>query len=111
MSNKKLTEEDWSVLREVASMLNTFVREGAFGYPDRLANAYSPRTAETVIREALRDARSLLRQGTKIYIPTIEVIEKFLKLVEKDVNVCSKVVALALAFPPRKKSEKEGGEG
>ena len=92
-------------------MLNAFAREKAFGYLDRLANAYNPKAAEAVLREALRDARSLLGQGVKIHIPNTETIEKFLKLVTKDINVCNKVVALALAFPPKREgSQAQGGE-
>ena len=106
----RLVEEDWEALRSIARMLNAFARERAYGYLDRLANAYSAKAAESVIREALRDARSLRAQGEKIHIPTIDVVERFLRLVESDVSVCSKVVALALAFPPRRQ-EQEGGQG
>lgn len=106
----RLSEEEWEALRSIARMLNTFARERAYGYLDRLANAYSSRAAESVIREALRDARSLLAQGTKIHIPSANVIEKFLKLIETDISVCSKVVALALAFPPKRAEGQGGGE-
>jgi len=110
MSRNSLSEGDWEVLREIAKMLNVFAKEKAYGYLDRLANAYSAKAAELVLREALRDARSLLGQGTWIPIPRANVVERFLKLVEKDINVCTKVVALALAFPGSSDAQDRRGD-
>jgi len=92
-----LNDRDKKAIYNVAKALSYFVKERAYGYIDRLANAFSISTARHVLEEALRDLASLKTRGEEIYMPSKDDIERILNLVEKDLSILKVITALALS--------------
>ncbi|RLG80027.1 MAG: hypothetical protein DRO09_03640 [Thermoprotei archaeon] len=87
-----------TALESVARALARFAKERAYGYVDRLANAYNPSTARQVLTEALRDLKSLRDRGENVWIPKAEEVEVVLELSERDPSILKVVASLALAM-------------
>ena len=115
MQQKQLSDDEWSVAKEVARMLRFFVELGNYGYVDRLSNTYNIEIVERTIYEALRESKAGMsnvrtkEDGKKVYVdskgkvynitpylPSSDVIQKFLDSAVKDLRICR--VASALAF-------------
>jgi intergrase/recombinase len=102
-----LSEEEVSAVRSVARGLSYFARERAYGYIDRVANAFSVTTLRQVLTEFLRDLKSEQDRGAEVFMPSAKDVETFLKLAERDLSIAKVVASLALAYSwtPR------GGQG
>ncbi len=115
MQQKQLSDEEWSVAREIARMLRFFIELGNYGYVDRLSNTYNIEIVERTIYEALRESKASMSyirtndEGKKVYvdskgkvynitpyIPPSNIIQKFLDSAAKDLRICR--IASALAF-------------
>ncbi|MEM2498254.1 MAG: hypothetical protein QXR81_07765 [Candidatus Nezhaarchaeales archaeon] len=94
----ELKEEEREALENLAKALAYFARGRAYGYIDRLANAFSVVTARQVVTEALRDLRSLRDRGEDAYLPKLKDVEAVLRLSESDLSVLKVVAALALSY-------------
>jgi len=102
-----LSTDETLAVRNVARGLSYFARERAYGYVDRIANAFSITTLRQVLTEFLRDLKSEQDRGAKIFIPSAKDIETLLKLAERDLSIAKVVASLALAYSwtPRKEQE------
>jgi len=104
MSGVAPSKDEWDVLHEIARFLNQFLTKGdrpRYGYIDRLANPYQPKVIEVTLQEALREARS-----ADYWVPSADVIRKFIELCNKDLSYATITSALALAFQRKEKEEK-----
>lgn len=112
----------------IVKMLRFFVQIRNFGYVDRIGNALNPEPVEMALLEALRAFRSIResapvdenggryveKDDKKILVPglpTDEEINAFLEAVRFDVRVAKRVATLALAYPSKKKTEKDESGG
>jgi len=107
-----LSDEERRAIINIARALSYFARERAYGYIDRIANSFSQATLRHVISEALRSLKSERdreAEGSehRIFMPTANDVEIFLKLAEKDLSVAKIVASLAIAYSW---SAREAGE-
>jgi len=92
----RIDQKDWGVLRDVAKLLKYFVKEHKYRYIDSLANAYNPKVAELILREALREAKSAKDQGADVYLPSEDSLIRFIEMISEDLSVTGIVAALSL---------------
>jgi hypothetical protein len=98
-----LSDEERRAIINIARALSYFARERAYGYIDRIANSFSQATLRHVISEALRSLKSERdREGEggehRVFMPTANDLEIFLRLAEKDLSVTKIVASLAIAY-------------
>lgn len=107
------------VVKEIARMINAFVRCRMYSFADRLANAASKEVVEAALYEALRVARSAQDAGRPLcedgqrrvmpYVASEESVKFVLDLLDKDLvgglELVRKIAIRAVAFPGRKESE------
>jgi len=93
-----LSSKDESAIKNIARGLSYFAREKAYGYIDRVANAFSITTLRHVLSEFLRDLKSEYDRGANVFMPSAEDVEAFLRLAEKDLSIAKVVASLALAY-------------
>jgi len=98
VSLSDLSPEEREAVRSLARALSYFARERAYGYIDRLANAFSILTARHVLTEMLRDLKSERDRGADVWIPKGNEVEKVLEIAEKDLSILKVVASLALAY-------------
>lgn len=108
-----LSDEERRAVINIARALSYFARERAYGYIDRIANSFSQSTLRHVISEALRSLKSEKDSEDeggerRIFMPSANDVETFLKLAEKDLSVAKIAAALAIAYSSW--SPKEAGE-
>ena len=94
----ELGESEKQALENLARALSHFAKGRAYGYIDRLANAFSVTTARQVLTEALRDLRSEHDRGESVFLPRPQDVEVLLRLSEEDLSVLKIVAALALSY-------------
>ena len=109
-------------MRNVARGLKVFAAQRAFGYIDRLANAFSVESLRQILYEFLRDlgveesqARVVKRDDREVkvvevskesgkkelvelFMPSARDIETLLSLAEKDISIAKVVASLALTY-------------
>ncbi|MGC8987814.1 hypothetical protein [Infirmifilum sp.] len=102
---RDLNEEEKKALRNLARGLSYFARERAYGYIDRIANAYSVITLRQVLMEALRDLKSEYDRGEDVFMPTGKDVETFSKLAELDLSFAKIVASLAISYSWGKEEE------
>ncbi len=109
-----LSSEDEIAIKNIARGLSYFARERAYGYIDRMANAFSIITLRHVLSEFLRDLKSEYDRGANVFMPSAKDVEAFLRLAEKDLSIVKIVASLALAYSwtsqKKQKEETEGGK-
>jgi hypothetical protein len=98
-----LSDEERRAIINIARALSYFARERAYGYIDRIANSFSQATLRHVISEALRSLKSERDRESegsehRIFMPTANDVEIFLKLAEKDLSMAKIVASLAIAY-------------
>lgn len=94
----ELGELEKNAIESLAKALGFFARNRAYGYIDRLANAFSLATARQVLTEVLRDLKSEHDRGESVFLPRPQDVELLLTLCEKDLTVLKIVAALALSY-------------
>jgi len=104
-----LEGEKFRVIKEVADMLQYFVRERNFGYVDNLRKASDADEFASLLLDAQRDAQSVMldpkRQSNKPYLPSQSTIQHLLQIVgegEKQFKSVQTLISL-LAFTYYKK--------
>lgn len=95
---RELGESEKQALENLARALSYFARNRAYGYIDRLANAFSIATARQVLTEALRDLKSEHDRGENVFLPRPQDVETVLRLSEDDLSMLKIVAALALSY-------------
>lgn len=112
VSLASLSERERRSLLNVARALSYFARARAYGYVDRLANAFSAVSLRQVLAEAVRDLKSEYDRGERVFMPTASDLETFAALAERDLSIARVAASLALAFswgkPPEEGAEGEG---
>jgi hypothetical protein len=98
-----LSDEERRAIVNIARALSYFARERAYGYLDRIANSFSQATLRHVLSESLRSLKSEKDRESedseyKIFMPTANDVEIFLKLAERDLSVAKIVASLAIAY-------------
>jgi hypothetical protein len=96
-----LSDEERKAVINIARALSYFARERAYGYIDRIANAFSQETLRHVLSEALRSLKSERDRESgeaKIFMPTASDVETFLKLAERDLSIAKVVASLSIAY-------------
>lgn len=94
----ELSDEERKAIVNVARALSYFARERAYGYIDRLANAFSASTVRQVLSEAIRDLKSSYDRGEKVFMPKASDVEVILRLSERDPSILKVVSSLAIAY-------------
>ena len=95
---RDLGDEDRRAVESVARALSYFAKSKAYGYIDRLANAFSVTTARHVITEALRDLKSERDRDPNVWLPKGDDVERVLKLIEVDLSILKVIASLALSY-------------
>jgi len=94
----ELSGDEMKALTNIAKALSYFARERAYGYIDRLANAFSTNTVRQVLSEAIRDLKSEYDRGANVFMPKGSDVEIVLRLSERDPSILKVVSSLAIAY-------------
>jgi len=106
------------IIKDIAKMIDSFVRCRMYSFADRLANATNKEVIEATLYEALRVARSALdaerplcedeRGRIPPYVAKKESVQFVLNLLERDLlrglELVRKIAIRAVAFPSGKES-------
>jgi hypothetical protein len=109
MDKSLLEGEKFKVIKEVADMLQYFVRDRNFGYVDNLRKARDADEFAKLLLDAQREAQSVMldprKQNNKPFLPGQNTIQHLLKIINEDEKQFKSVQTLIalLAFTYYKK--------
>jgi hypothetical protein len=88
MDKSLLEGEEFKVIKEVADMLQYFVRERNFGYVDNLRKARDADEFAKLLLDAQREAQSTMldpkKQNNKPFLPGQDTIQHLLQIINQD---------------------------
>lgn len=106
----RFSKGEWRAVEEVASALSHFAEQRMFTYIDRIADAFSPGTAVTALKDALRALRSEQAKNPGVKLPSSWSVETVIRLFAEKTHTKEVLAALALTSWQQKKKGPEGGE-